>query len=163
MTPGPCQSGAEGSPRIRRVHALAATSRRLPQRVVVAGAPGEALSAFLQRLATVLDVPLVPLADLSGPGEVARLAAFDGWVTTADEAWQRPLVLERTEVLVRVDLASATFAGKVRRTLRRIRSDVREREPDLGWVDRAPAIHPRLAVVRLPDPDSAETWLRSLG
>lgn len=144
------------------MYAAAPAPRRLPQRVVVAGTPGDALAVFLHRLASTLDVPLVPLADLSGPGEVARLAAFDGWVTTADEAWQRPLVLERTEVLVRVDLAAATFAGKVRRTLRRIRSDVREREPDLGWVDRAPAIHPRLAVVGLPDPDTAESWLTSI-
>ncbi|MFB9768095.1 hypothetical protein ACFFOS_27210 [Nocardioides kongjuensis] len=144
------------------MHALAPTPRRLPQRVVVAGAPGDPLAAFLTRLASTLDVPLVPLADLSGPSEVARLAAFDGWVTTADEAWARPLVLERSDVLVRVDLEAATFAGKVRRTLRRIRSEAREREPDLGWVDRAPLIHPRLTVLRLPDPDAAESWLRSL-
>lgn len=159
----PAILGAGGGPRIRRVHALTPAPRRLPQRVVVAGTPGDALAAFLQRLATVLDVPLVPLADLSGPGEVATLAAFDGWVTTADEAWARPLLLERTDVLVRVELEAASFAGRVRRTLRRIRSEAREREPDLGWVDRAPLIHPRLAVVRLPDPDAAESWLRSLG
>jgi hypothetical protein len=145
------------------VHAPVPTPRRLPQRVVVAGAPGDALAVFLHRLATALDVPLVPLADLSGPGEVARLAAFDGWVTTAEQAWARPLLLERTDVLVRADLEPASFAGKVRRTLRRIRSDAREREPDLGWVDRAPLVHPRLSLVRLPDPDSAESWLRSLG
>ncbi|TNM42784.1 hypothetical protein FHP29_07200 [Nocardioides albidus] len=145
------------------MYAAAPAPRHLPQRVVVAGGPGDALAVFLHRLASALDVPLVPLADLSGPTEAARLAAFDGWVTTADEAWARPLLLERADVLVRADLAAASFAGRVRRTLRRIRSDAREREPDLGWVDRAPAIHPRLSVVRLPDPDAAENWLRSLG
>ena len=159
----PAILGAEGGPRIRRVYAPAPTPRRLPQRVVVAGTPGDALAVFLHRLASALDVPLVPLADLSGPSEVARLAAFDGWVTTADDAWARPMILERAEVLVRVDLEATSFAGKVRRTLRRIRSDAREREPDLGWVDRAPLVHPRLAVVRLPDPEAAETWLRLLG
>ncbi|MBM0125586.1 hypothetical protein [Pimelobacter simplex] len=145
------------------MHALVPAPRHLPQRVVVAGTPGDALAVFLHRLATTLDVPLVALTELSGPSEVARLAAFDGWVTTADEAWARPLVLERAEVLVRVELEPASFAGKVRRTLRRIRSDAREREPDLGWVDRAPAVHPQLAVVRLADRDAAESWLRSLG
>jgi hypothetical protein len=88
--------------------------------VVVAGTPGDALAVFLHRLASALDVPLVPLADLSGPSEVARLAAFDGWVTTADAAWARPLLLERADLLVRVDLEPASFAGRVRRTLRRI-------------------------------------------
>lgn len=159
--PGPCPSGREGSPRIRRVHAPVPAPRRVPQRVVVAGPPGDPLAAFLQRLATALDVPLVPLAELSGPAEVARLASFDGWVTTAEEAWARPLILERADVLVRVDLEAASFAGRVRRTLRRIRSDVRE--PDLGWVDRAPLVHPGLEVVRLPAPDSAERWLHTLG
>ncbi|GAA3551771.1 hypothetical protein [Nocardioides daeguensis] len=142
------------------MYAVSPAPRRLPQRVVVAGTPGDALADFLHRLATALDVPLVPLGDLTGPSEVARLAAFDGWVTTAEEAWARPLLLERADLLVRVDLAPTTFAGRVRRTLRRIRSEVRE--PDLGWVDRAPAIHPRLQVVRVPDPDSAERWLHAL-
>ncbi|MBM7519414.1 hypothetical protein [Nocardioides nitrophenolicus] len=142
------------------MHAPVLAPRHLPQRVVVAGTPGDQLTGFLERLAATLDVPLVPLADLSGPSEVARLAAFDGWVTTAEDAWARPLLLERAELLVRAELAAASFAGRVRRTLRRIRSEVRE--PDHGWVDGASLVHPRLAVVRLPDPAAAEAWLRSL-
>ena len=129
--------------------------------MVVAGTPGEALAAFLGRLARTLDVPLVPLSDLAGPTEVARLAAFDGWVTTAEDEWARPALLERAEVLLHVELAATTLAGRVRRTLRRIRSDVRE--PDLGWLDTAPLSYPGLDLVRLPDPGSAESWLRSLG
>jgi hypothetical protein len=127
--------------------------------VVVAGAPGEQLTAFLTRLAAALDVPLVPLTDLSGPAELAALAAFDGWVTTADEEWARPALLARAEVLLQVELEAAGFAGRVRRTLRRIRSDVRP--PDLGWVGTATLEHSGLDVVRLPDPDSAESWLRA--
>jgi len=129
--------------------------------VVVAGFPAEPLAAFLERLAAALDVPLVPLAEVSGPAELARLAAFDGWVTTAEDAWARPTLLERAELLVRAELEAASFAGRVRRTLRRIRAE--GREPDLGWVDQLAPTHPEVAVVRLPDPDAAEAWLRSLG
>ncbi|MDQ6522263.1 hypothetical protein RB608_01560 [Nocardioides sp. LHD-245] len=142
------------------MHALAPVPRRLPQRVVVAGSPGEQLSAYLTRLAAALDVPLVPLAELSGPAEVARLAAFDGWVTTADEEWARPQLLGRAELLLQVELEAAGFAGRVRRTLRRIRSEARA--PDLGWVASAPFEHPGLEIVRLPDADAADRWLREL-
>ncbi|WP_141006647.1 hypothetical protein [Nocardioides humi] len=90
---------------------------------------------------------------------MARLAAFDGWVTTGEEEWARPVLLERAEVLVRVELEAPTLAGRVRRTLRRIRSDVRE--PDLDWVDDVAVQRPGLEVVRLPDPHSADSWLRS--
>ncbi|WGX98556.1 hypothetical protein [Nocardioides sp. L-11A] len=141
------------------MHALAPVPRRLPQRVVVAGAPDEKLATFLPRLATALDVPLVPLAELSGPAELARLATFDGWVTTADEEWARPPLLERADLLLHVELEAAGFAGRVRRTLRRIRSD---RAPDLGWVDAAAMTHPALRVARLPDATAADAWLHSL-
>ncbi|WP_408896261.1 hypothetical protein ACJ5H2_15240 [Nocardioides sp. R1-1] len=142
------------------MHVPAPAPRRLPERVVVAGTPGDALTGFLRRLAGALDVPLVPLADLSGPAEVARLAAFGGWVTTAEDAWARPVLLERAELLVQVDLEAASFAGRVRRTLRRIRPDARE--PDQGWVEGARLAHPGLEVARLPDAVSADTWLASL-
>ncbi|WP_436699331.1 hypothetical protein [Nocardioides sp. BYT-33-1] len=142
------------------MHALAPVPRRLPQRVVVAGAPGEQLAAFLARLAAALDVPLVPLAELSGPAEVARLAAFDGWVTTADEEWARPTLLGRADLLLQVDLDPAGFTGRVRRTLRRIRSDLRA--PDLGWVATAASGLPGLEVLRLADADAADRWLRAL-
>lgn len=133
--------------------------------MVVAAAPGEALSAFLDRLAGVLDLPLAPLSDLSGPAEVDRLAAFDGWVTTSEEAWARPALLERADLVVLVDLVGPeSFTGRVRRTLRRLRTDARERdrEPDLGWVEGLALTHPGLDVVRLPDPAAAESWLVAL-
>ncbi|MBU2696352.1 hypothetical protein [Pimelobacter sp. 30-1] len=151
------------------MHAPVPHPRRLPQRVVVAAAPGEQLSAYLDRLAEVLDLPLVPLADLAGPAEVDRLAAFDGWVTTGEEAWARPALLERADLVALVDLVGPeTFTGRVRRTLRRLRTDARERdrererETDLAWVEGLALTHPGLAVVRLPDPAAAETWLRAL-
>lgn len=157
--------GAGSIPRLRRVHASVPHPRPLPQRVVVAGGPDEPLTGFLDRLATALDLPLVPLTDLSGPGEVARLAAFDGWVTTGEEPWARPALLERADLVVLADLtAPESFTGRVRRTLRRLRTDPRERdrEADLAWVDGLALTHPGLDVVRLPDPDAAQTWLRAL-
>ncbi len=160
MIPGPGPQGAGGVPRIRRVHALPPASGRLPQRVVVAGAPGDLLTAFLQRLADALDVPLVPLADLSGPAEVAELAAFDGWVTTSENAWARSVLLPRADVLAQVQLEAATFGNRVRRTFRRMRSDARE--PDLGWVDSAGIAHPHLTVLRLPDPQAVADWMSTV-
>jgi hypothetical protein len=131
--------------------------------VVVAGAPDEQLTGFLERLAALVDVPLVPLHDLSGPDEVARLAAFDGWVTTAEDAWARPPLLERADLVLVVRLEASGLAHRVRRTLRRIRSDARDRAPDLGWVDGLALTHPGLAVVRLADPEAADGWLYALG
>ncbi|GAA3675260.1 hypothetical protein GCM10022237_38510 [Nocardioides ginsengisoli] len=145
------------------MHAPVPHPRRLPQRVVVAGAPGEQLTGFLERLAALVDVPLVPLDDLSGPAEVTRLAAFDGWVTTADEAWARPALLERADLVVLVRLEASGLANRVRRTLRRIRAEARDREPDLGWVDGLALTQPELAVVRLTDPEAANGWLAGLG
>ena len=144
------------------MHALVPTPRRLPQRVLVAGAPDEQLTGFLHRLATCLDLPLVPLADLSGPDELARLAAFDGWVTTSEEEWARPALLDRADLVVQVRLEATGFAQRVRRTLRRMRADARERGPDLDWVDVLAETHPGLSVVRLADPAAADAWLRSL-
>lgn len=163
----PAILGAGGIPRLRRVHASVPHPRPLPQRVVVAGGPDEALSAFLDRLAALLDLPAVPLADLSGPGEVARLATFDGWVTTSEDAWARPALLERADLVVLADLnAPESFTGRVRRTLRRIRPDARERDrergPDLAWAAGLALTHPGLDVVRLDGPASAEDWLRAL-
>jgi len=135
--------------------------------VVVAGGPDEPLGAFLDRLAALLDLPAVPLADLAGPSEVTRLAAFDGWVTTSEDAWARPALLERADLVVLADLnAPEGFTGRVRRTLRRIRPDARERDrdrgPDLAWAEGLAHTHPWLDVVRLADPASAEDWLRAL-
>lgn len=135
----------------------------VPQRVVVAGSPGSALDTFLRRAAECLDVPLVPLAELSGAEDVARLAAFDGWVTTAEYDAARAPLLERADTLVHLDLPVATtLTGLVRRTLRRVRSDATPAS-DLSWIATAAAQHDGLRVVRLGSPEDVEAWLRSVG
>lgn len=132
---------------------------RLPQRVVVTGGPAPLLATFLTRLAAVLDLPLVPLAELSGRGDLETLAAFDGWVTTAERYDARAVLLDRADLVV-VVLAEepGTLRSLVRRTVRRIRSDASP-EVDLAWVEALPVSHPDLEVVRLVGADAVEAWL----
>ena len=136
---------------------------RLPQRVVVAGSPAPLLATFLQRLAAVLDLPLVPLAELSGRADLEALAAFEGWVTTAERYDARAVLLERADLVVTV-LAEepGTLRSLVRRTVRRIRSDA-PAEVDLTWVEALPVSHPALPSVRLVGSDAIEAWLAGLG
>lgn len=120
------------------------------------------LSAILERLATALDVPLVPLFELAGADEVTTLAAFDGWVTTAEVEGARPILLERAELVVTVTGEDpGTLRGLVRRTVRRLRADAAE--PDLTWVDELTLARPDLAVVRLVGPAAIEEWLTAVG
>ena len=136
---------------------------RIPQRVVVTGAPGPGLEDFVRRTAEVLDVPLVPLAELAGPEEVGRLAAFEGWVTTGDYDGTRAVLLDRAEALVHLDVAEpVTLTGLVRRTLRRVRADAAPR-PEQAWLSSAGSVRPGLPVVRLTRADEVEDWLRSVG
>lgn len=135
---------------------------RLPERVVVAGGPAPLLTIFLERLATALDVPLVPLAELSGRADLEALAAFDGWVTTAERYDARALLLERADLVVTV-LAEepGTLRSLVRRTVRRIRAEASP-DADLTWVDALPVSHPGLPSVRLVGSDAVEAWLAGL-
>lgn len=135
---------------------------RLPQRVVVAGSPAPLLATFLDRLAAVIDVPLVPLSTLSGRDELGALAAFDGWVTTAERYDARAVLLERADLVVTV-LAEepGTLRSLVRRTVRRIRAEASP-EADLAWVEALPLSHPDLPAVRLVGRDAVEAWLAGL-
>lgn len=135
---------------------------RLPQRAVVAGGPAPLLATFLARLSAALDVPLVPLAELSGRPDLDALADFDGWVTTAERYDARAVLLDRADLVV-VVLAEepGTLRSLVRRTVRRIRSDAAP-EVDLTWVDALPLSHPDLPAVRLVGSDAVEAWLAGL-
>lgn len=135
---------------------------RLPQRVVVAGSPAPLLTTFLARLAGALDLPLVPLAELSGRADLETLAAFEGWVTTAERYDARAVLLDRADLVV-VVLAEepGTLRSLVRRTVRRIRADASP-EADLAWVEALPVSHPGLPVVRLVGADAVEAWLGAL-
>ncbi|MFC5729643.1 MULTISPECIES: hypothetical protein [Nocardioides] len=135
---------------------------RIPQRVIVTGIPGPALTTFAERVTNVLDVPLVPLTDLAGPDEVARLAAFEGWVVTGEYDATLVALLERAEAMVHLDLAEpTTLTSLVKRTLRRVRADAAP-SPEQAWIRAAGAIRADLDVVRLTRPDEVEGWLRSI-
>lgn len=135
-----------------------------PQRVVVTGQPGDALDTFVRRTAEVLDVPLVPLAELTGAEEVAQLAAFDGWVTTGTYDARCAALLQRAQLLVHHDVPEpTTLTGLVRRTLKRVRAE--NVAPEQDWLAAVPAARPEppeLPIVRLQRPVDVEDWLRSL-
>ena len=127
--------------------------------MLVTGAPGRELDDFVRRLTAVLDLPLVLPPDLSGPGDVAELAAFDGWVTTAGQPpW--PALLDRAEVVVQVLPEVSTLRSLVRRTVRKIRAEAPD--PTATWVDALPLSHPDLVVVRLTGEAESTAWLHDL-
>ncbi len=143
------------------MHAPAPSPPRIPQRALVAGGAGPLPTAFAERLAAALDVPLVPAGELAGAAEVARLAAFEGWVSTAERPADRAVLLPRAELVVVVlGEEPGTLRGLVRRTVRRMRAD--GPEPDLGWVDLLPRTHPDAAVVRLVGGEAVDAWLAGL-
>lgn len=151
--------GAGHVPRIQRVHAPLPSPHRIPQRMVVAGATGPVLSSFLDRVAAALDVPLVPVAELTGTAEVEALASFDGWVTTAAPEGARPELVERADIVVLLlNEEPGSFRGRVRRTVRRMRSDA-PAELELGWFDALALARPELTRVRLVGTPAIEAWL----
>ena len=133
---------------------------RVPQRVLVTGAPGRELDDFARRLTAVLDLPLVLPTDLSGPADLARLTAFEGWVTTADQPPVRAPLLDRAEVVVQVLPEVSTLRSLVRRTVRKIRAEAPD--PTATWVDALPLSHPDLVVVRLTGEAESTAWLHDL-
>lgn len=132
-----------------------------PQRVVVTGAPGPALETFAQRTADALDVPLVPLGELTGPDDLTRLASFEGWVTTGEYDARCVPLLERAEALVHLDMAPTTLTGRVKRTLKRVRAEATP-PPDRAWLAAAATLRPDLGAVLLTRADEIDAWLRSV-
>lgn len=126
--------------------------------MLVTGPPGRERDDIVRRLTAALDVPLVLPADLSGPADVARLAAFDGWVTTADQPpW--PALLDRAEVVVHLLPEESTLRGLLRRTVRKIRAEAPG--PALPWLDSLPISHPDLPLVRLTGDAEVAAWLQA--
>ena len=119
------------------------------------------MTSFLERLAAVLDVPLVPLAELTDPLDADHLASFDGWVTTSEYDATRALLLDRADLVVHVTHEEpGTLRGLVRRTVRRMRAD--GSEPDLGWLATISESHPDVAFTHLAGPTAAAAWLAAL-
>ncbi|MFV2145506.1 MULTISPECIES: P-loop NTPase family protein [Isoptericola] len=104
----------------------------LPRRVLVAGTSGAGKTTLAARLAEILDVPHTELDGLfHGPrwtprpefrDDVRALVASDAWVTEWQYRAVRPLLLERAELLVWLDLpVQVRMDQVVRRTLGRRR------------------------------------------
>ena len=103
----------------------------------------------------------MPLTELDGPAEAARLAEFDGWVTTSEYDDARAVLLDRADLVLHVEPeVSGTLRSLVRRTVRRIRAE--PSAPVADWVDAVPVDHPHVTVVRLTGPDELEGWLTAL-
>jgi adenylate kinase family enzyme len=106
-----------------------------PARVLVAGTSGSGKTTLAAQVGVVLDLPHVELDALfHGPGwtprpefqdDVARFAAGARWVTEWQYGEARPLLAERADLLVVLDLGRALVMGRVvRRTLgRRLRRE----------------------------------------
>lgn len=105
------------------------------QRISVVGTSGSGKSTFAAQLAARLRVPLIELDALNwGPSwtpadvetfrERARLAtAADAWVCDGNYSAVRPIVLERSDTVVWLDLPLRTCLWRVlRRTARRART-----------------------------------------
>lgn len=169
-----------------------------PRRVTVAGTSGSGKTTLARRLAEVLDVAHTEIDGLyHGPGwepresfadEVAALVEQDAWVVEWQYTLARPLLLQRAEVLVWLDLPVATVMRQVvGRTLRRgVRREVLWNgnvEPalwtlvrrgdqnivDWAWttrhklagLDRRLATEaPHLVLVRLRSRTEVESWVR---
>ncbi|MCA5894074.1 AAA family ATPase [Isoptericola sp. NEAU-Y5] len=86
----------------------------LPQRILVAGTSGAGKTTLAGRVSAVLGLPYTELDSLfHGPGwtprpefeeDVRAVAAQEAWVSEWQYAVVRPLLLERAEVLVWLDL-----------------------------------------------------------
>jgi len=167
-----------------------------PRRVVVAGTSGAGKTTLARRLAQALDLPHVELDGLfHGPSwtarptfvaDVQRFSAQPGWVTEWQYDTVRPLLAQRCDLVVWLDLPRRTVMRQVStRTLSRwVRSERLwhgDREPALwrvlgdadhvlrwAWrthgstrerVEQLVATRPAVPVVRLRSHREADRWL----
>jgi len=105
------------------------------RRVAVVGSSGSGKTTFARRLAAKLDVPHIELDGLYWLADwqpvdvetfarrVSEAIAGDRWVTDGNYGVIRPIVFERVEVVVWLDLTLWTCLSRViRRTIRRSRT-----------------------------------------
>ena len=168
-----------------------------PQRVVVAGVSGAGKTTLARRIAEVVGAPHTEIDALfHGPGWVPRASFLDDvralvagptWTTEWQYAAARPLLLERADLLVWLDLpfATVTLPRLVRRTVRRrlrrevlwngnvapplrtiltdpqhvVRFAVAGRHKNRDRVPGLEALCPGLTVVRLRSRAEVEHWL----
>lgn len=167
-----------------------------PSRVVVNGTSGSGKSTLAHAIGERLDLPYVELDSLHhGPNwtprpgfieEVDRFTSQERWVTEFQYDAVRPLLLERTDLFVWLDLPRHLVMGRlVRRTVsRRLRNEelwhgnreaplrtfLTDRDHVLrhGWrthvdtrrrAEQALEQRPALPVVRLRSVPETESWL----
>lgn len=168
-----------------------------PARILVAGVSGVGKTTFASRVSQIADVTHTEIDGLfHGPNwtpresfldDVRALAADDAWVTEWQYATARPILAERADLLVWLDLPffTVTLPRVISRTVaRRIRREelwngnreaplhtfFTNREHIVRWSwstrkkyrDSVPALaaqHSQLTVVRLRTPREVERWL----
>lgn len=171
-----------------------------PRRILVAGVSGVGKTTFAGRLGDLLGVPHTEIDALfHGTGwepraeflaDVRGLVAGDAWITEWQYSDARPLLAERAELLVWLDLPflRVTLPRVIRRTLRRrlrreelwngnveppLRTFFTDPEHIVRWawstrrkyaerIPLLPARYDDLHIVRLGSVREAEQWLRSL-
>ncbi|WP_314854039.1 AAA family ATPase [uncultured Microbacterium sp.] len=170
-----------------------------PRRVIVAGVSGVGKTTLAGRISDILDIPHTEIDGLfhgenwtpreSFLGDVRALVAGEAWVTEWQYSLARPLLAERADLLIWLDLPFLRVAlpRVIRRTVRRRRRRQElwngNVEPPLvtfftdpehivrwAWstrhtyrerVPRADAEHENLVVVRLRSQREVDAWLSS--
>ena len=170
-----------------------------PRRVIVAGVSGVGKTTLAGRISDILDIPHTEIDGLfhgenwtpreSFLSDVRALVAGEAWVTEWQYSLARPLLAERADLLIWLDLPFLRVAlpRVIRRTVRRRRRRQElwngNVEPPLvtfftnpehivrwAWstrhtyrerVPRADAEHENLVVVRLRSQREVDTWLSS--
>ena len=169
---------------------------RRPQRVIVAGSSGAGKTTLAARIAEHLGLEHLEIDSLfHGPGwvprptfeaEVAELTARPGWVTEWQYPAARPLLLDRADLMVWLDLPRSTVMRQVvARTVRRrlgrtvlwngnveppLHTFFRNSEHVVRWawsrypetatrVEEARRARPDLTVVRLGTRRGVDAWI----
>jgi len=169
------------------------------RRILVAGTSGAGKTTLAARVSAALGLPYTELDGLyHGAGwtprpefedDVRAVVAQDAWVSEWQYRAVRPLLLERAELLVWLDLPTPVVLWQVaRRTLRRrlrrtelwngnveppLRTILSDRDHILRWAwrtrhtlrgldERLAREAPHLQVVRLRSRRAVERWVRSL-
>lgn len=168
-----------------------------PTRVVVAGTSGAGKTTLAGRIAAILEVPHIEVDGLyhgpdwtPRPSFVADVEAFTSeaaWTTEWQYSLVRPLLLDRADLLVWLDLPTRTTMRQViRRTLRRrlrreelwngnveppLHTVFSDPEHIVRWawstrhktrqrISAARQTHPDLPIVHLRSHRESEQWLR---
>jgi adenylate kinase family enzyme len=168
-----------------------------PRRVIVAGVSGSGKTTLAARIAAIVDAPHTEIDGLYHGEEwmprpqflddVRALVSQDAWTTEWQYSDARPILAERADLLVWLDVPflRLTLPRVTARTLRRrltrqelcngnieppLHTFFTDREHIVRWAistrnkyrDRMPRLqaqHPDLVIVRLRSPHEVERWL----